>query len=267
MKSVSRNIKSILIILVLTILVIAPNGTVLAALNGQQLSIYTCNTRSVVIQGSNQRGQFTTYTLTTSQSSCGTYKLSGWWWKGKVSLTPSYNLTQTYSNYAGPTMSVNVPTMQNGDWVNVSIPTPSARQLAMWKAQTWIKDRVPYSQSGSLRDGYRRDCSGYVSFVWGLGSSYNTGGLAGYKYGNGLTFDALQPGDALDNNTGSGAHAVLFVQWVNQSAGVFLADEENSFPGYAQQHQVTINKKTGALSATDGHVYPGTYFMIRRSGW
>ncbi len=265
MKNAYGKLKFILMVVALAALVLAPTSTALAALNGQQLSIYTCYTKNVLIQGYNQKGQATNYTLNTNTAGCGTYKISGWWWKSTAYITPYYALTPTYTNYAGSKVAVYVPTWQSGDWVSVSIPTPSARQMAMWRAQTWVNDKVPYSQGTVYRDGYRRDCSGYISFVWGLSSSYNTGSLS--SYGTKITYDALQPGDALNNASGSGAHVILFVQWINHSAGTFIADEENIYPGYAQQHQVTLNKKTGALTATDGHYYPGTYTAIRKPGF
>ena len=44
-------------------------------------------------------------------------------------------------------------------------------------------------------DGYRQDCSGYVSMAWNLGSNEWTGSLA--KFGARIERAELQPGDML----------------------------------------------------------------------
>ena len=35
------------------------------------------------------------------------------------------------------------------------------------RARIWIDNQVPYSQT-AIRDGYRTDCSGFVSYAWQL---------------------------------------------------------------------------------------------------
>lgn len=121
---------------------------------------------------------------------------------------------------------------------------------------------MSYSQS-SYRDGYRKDCSGYVSFAWsGPTPGFSTGTWSNNAYK--IAFDSLQPGDAL-NSTGGG-HMLLFQGWVNQSAGIFNAYEENPYYGGAHlTYSITLNKTTGKISLP-GYTYPGTYFAIRKSG-
>ena len=64
------------------------------------------------------------------------------------------------------------------------------------------------------------------NFVWQTGSSYPTNSWN--SFGNQINIDSLQAGDALDNPLpGNAGHMVLFEGWVNQSAGTFLAYEEN----------------------------------------
>ena len=44
------------------------------------------------------------------------------------------------------------------------------------RMQHWVNEEVPYSQS-AYYEGYRTDCSGYVSMGWQLSDSYWTGSL------------------------------------------------------------------------------------------
>ena len=47
------------------------------------------------------------------------------------------------------------------------------RPEVLKRAEHWIKKRVQYSQS-SYYQGYRRDCSGFVSMAWKLKTSYTS---------------------------------------------------------------------------------------------
>ena len=47
------------------------------------------------------------------------------------------------------------------------------RSEAIDRAQAWVDAKVPYSQT-SYYQGYRQDCSGYVSMAWELSQSYVT---------------------------------------------------------------------------------------------
>lgn len=69
-------------------------------------------------------------------------------------------------------------------------------------------------------DWWRTDCSGFASFVWGLAKSYNCNGLgtsgtdAGGHAWESESFDALQPGDALNNPT---EHIMIFTGWLDDA--------------------------------------------------
>src|SRR4051812_39625328 len=46
---------------------------------------------------------------------------------------------------------------------------PITRAETIARASPWVRDHVMYSQSSAtadLKDGYRRDCSGFVSMAW-----------------------------------------------------------------------------------------------------
>jgi len=60
---------------------------------------------------------------------------------------------------------------------------------------TWIDAQVPYSVDSYWRDGYRQDCSGFVSMAWNLGTNEWTGSLD--KFATKITKDELLPGDML----------------------------------------------------------------------
>lgn len=98
------------------------------------------------------------------------------------------------------------------------------------RAQSWVDQKVPYSMSRFWTDGYRQDCSGFVSMAWGLSSSQTTWTLP--NFADRITKDELQPGDALIyNNSASpqgGSHAVLFGGWTDSSHTRYTAYEQTS---------------------------------------
>ncbi|MYQ59478.1 hypothetical protein GTY68_19970 [Streptomyces sp. SID4926] len=77
-------------------------------------------------------------------------------------------------------------------------------------------------------DGYRQDCSGFVSMAWDLRSNQWTGSLA--SFGERITKDELQPGDmllfhnALDPEDGS--HVTLFGGWADAAHTKYTAYEQ-----------------------------------------
>jgi hypothetical protein len=116
----------------------------------------------------------------------------------------------------------------------------------------WPLGTVGYSQSG-LRDGYRRDCSGYVSMVLGIPASAGWDGEStvtlltdGWVYP--ITRDQLQPGDligALGPGTdGDAGHVVIFERWID--------DNRTAYYGYEQAGGVN-----GPLHRRIGYPYDG----------
>ncbi|MFJ8014523.1 peptidoglycan-binding protein [Streptomyces sp. NPDC096339] len=96
------------------------------------------------------------------------------------------------------------------------------------RAKLWLDAKVPYSMSDYWTDGYRQDCSGFVSMVWNLGSNEWTGSLD--KFATRITKDELLPGDMLlfhnpaDPNKGS--HVTLFGGWVDETRTHYIAYEQ-----------------------------------------
>lgn len=85
----------------------------------------------------------------------------------------------------------------------------AGRKKAVQRGFAWLDDDVPYSQSAS-HEGYRTDCSGFVSMCWSLGRSSNTSafysGDANKRLGS---YDDLVVADALVKQ----GHVVLFLGW------------------------------------------------------
>lgn len=48
--------------------------------------------------------------------------------------------------------------------------SPITRDQIMSRAQVWVDEKVPYSQTKTT-DGYRQDCSGFVSYAWASSTS------------------------------------------------------------------------------------------------
>ncbi|MFJ2771170.1 peptidoglycan-binding protein [Streptomyces sp. NPDC087300] len=108
-----------------------------------------------------------------------------------------------------------------------STPLRLTRSQILARAQTWVDARVPYSM-GAFYQGYRKDCSGFVSMAWGLGSNQWTGSLA--AYGVRITKSQLKPGDMLlfhnPSNPGAGSHVTIFGGWADASKTRYVAYEQ-----------------------------------------
>ncbi|MFD7868716.1 peptidoglycan-binding protein [Streptomyces sp. NPDC059783] len=110
------------------------------------------------------------------------------------------------------------------------------------RARTWLTanggHQVPYSMQRTWKDGYRQDCSGYVSMALALGKpGLNTVGLADSR--NGVTqhlssTSGLRKGDLLiDASTTDGdfRHVVIFEKWANTSHTSYWAYEQRGSHG------------------------------------
>ena len=104
-------------------------------------------------------------------------------------------------------------------------------------------------------DKYRSDCSGFVSWSWGLAApGETTRTLAPYetKVSTLITVEELQPGDAL-NGTG---HVMLFGGWADKAAGKALILQESRC-GTTAQEKISVFKviDTTTLQISDGRKF------------
>ncbi|MEU3463298.1 peptidoglycan-binding protein [Streptomyces sp. NPDC006733] len=112
--------------------------------------------------------------------------------------------------------------------VPAAAPLHLTRDQILDRAQRWLDADVPYSMSALWSDGYRQDCSGFISMAWGLGSNAWTGSLP--EYATRIDRDDLQPGDILlfhnQANPEKGSHAVIFGGWADSDHTLYTALEQ-----------------------------------------
>ncbi|MFJ2814397.1 peptidoglycan-binding protein [Streptomyces sp. NPDC091279] len=105
---------------------------------------------------------------------------------------------------------------------------PTTRAEIIDRAKKWVDAQVPYSMNAYWSDGYRQDCSGYVSMAWNLSGNEWTGSLD--QYGDRIDKDELQPGDILlfhnPADPEKGSHVVLFGGWTDAAHTTYTAYEQ-----------------------------------------
>ncbi|MFI5549926.1 peptidoglycan-binding protein [Streptomyces sp. NPDC051738] len=108
------------------------------------------------------------------------------------------------------------------------VKTPAATRAEIIKrAKKWVSAKVPYSMSRYWSDGYRQDCSGFVSMAWKLPGNEWTGSLD--QYGVRIAREDLQPGDILlfhnPDDPRRGSHVVIFGGWTDYRHTHYVAYE------------------------------------------
>ncbi|MER5882781.1 peptidoglycan-binding protein [Streptomyces sp. NPDC001941] len=96
------------------------------------------------------------------------------------------------------------------------------------RAKVWVTAEVPYSMEKYWSDGYRQDCSGFVSMAWGLSGNEWTGSLD--RFAARIGREDLQPGDILlfhnpDDPT-KGSHVTIFGGWTDYTHTYYIAYEQ-----------------------------------------
>jgi hypothetical protein len=138
--------------------------------------------------------------------------------------------------YVVPTSVYTPPPIGSGGYQYIDTPPGDtsvryphgtvARAQILLRAQTWVNEQVPYSQTSWKRDAngiYRQDCSGYVSMAWALDVNIDfwTGNLNTVSHVVPAT--QLLPGDILL----SAGHTVLFAGWADAAHTMFDYYEES----------------------------------------
>jgi hypothetical protein len=95
------------------------------------------------------------------------------------------------------------------------------RDDIMTRAKKWVDENVPYSQSDTF-EGYREDCSGFVSMAWELSKpGLTTHTLLDVSVS--IQKDELQAGDIL---LCEAEHVVIFGGWSGSDHSHYIALEE-----------------------------------------
>lgn len=102
------------------------------------------------------------------------------------------------------------------------------RDQVVSRSMHWIKKRVKYSQR-SYYQGYRRDCSGFVSMAWGLKKSYTSRTIK--QVAVKIPRAKLRPGDAVLIP----GHVSIFGGWANRAHTKFYALEQTQPGSYAKK--------------------------------
>jgi MYXO-CTERM domain-containing protein len=132
------------------------------------------------------------------------------------------------------------------------------------RAQAWVDAQVPYCQAVSggwdavcgktcIRTGaaanpawdpYRSDCSGFVSWAWGLPApGLVVSGLAKSSVSTPIDAKDLQPGDALYATDKS--HIILFAGWVTPYSKMHIMQEGNC-DKVAEAKDYTVSSVSGS---------------------
>jgi len=117
------------------------------------------------------------------------------------------------------------------------------RRAMVERAMERVERKLGYSQ-GAVTNGYRVDCSGFVSAAWGLpGPGTTTGPLISEKAGiaHHISRSELQPGDALVVDNRREQHVVLFGGWADAAHTKAIILEDCGSRGCIS-HQEPISK-------------------------
>lgn len=114
------------------------------------------------------------------------------------------------------------------------------RSEVMKRARTWVKHRVPYSQR-SYHQGYRQDCSGFVSMAWRTGRSYSSRTIDDVSYR--VPRRKAKVGDAVLTP----GHVAIFGGWKNKKARTYYAYEARSWGKPAARSVRTMKRGAKVL--------------------
>ncbi|MEU3858489.1 peptidoglycan-binding protein [Streptomyces sp. NPDC028722] len=150
-------------------------------------------------------------------------------------------------------------------------PVPATtRTEIINRARTWVAAQVPYSMDDYWPDGYRQDCSGYVSMAWGLPDNEWTGSLD--QYGVRITREELRPGDILlhhnPDDPERGSHVVIFGGWTDYTHTYYTVYEQTPpgtrrqatpYPYWSNTDKYVPYRYQGVTPATAGATAPMAY--------
>ena len=149
----------------------------------------------------------------------------------------------------------------------------SLRNDIIARARNWEVLKVPYGSfdeddSNNMYDGYKADCSGFISYTWQLPKpGLGTMQFVRDNYAYEVTIDELQPGDALNNvREEKKGHMVLFVSWFDINHTKFNAYDLNTYPGYVDKKIFTLVKTNQGWTIKELEEFAnGPYYAQRLS--
>ncbi|MER8002331.1 FG-GAP-like repeat-containing protein, partial [Streptomyces sp. NPDC095613] len=132
------------------------------------------------------------------------------------------------SNGQGPVTPVD-PSRQEAAEQGIQALAPKiTRSQVTARAKAWVGIGLDYDWGGSYQ-GYRTDCSGYVSMAWKLDASLTTDTFGPRGVTEGIGKSELKPGDALLNKaSGASGHVVLFEKWSDSDHSTYMGYEFTS---------------------------------------
>ncbi|MBW6469538.1 MAG: cell wall-binding repeat-containing protein [Coriobacteriia bacterium] len=116
------------------------------------------------------------------------------------------------------------------------------RETVMQRSQRWVDLKVPYSQSKYF-EGYRTDCSGFVSMSWQLtgvsGAPISPATDTLSRYAIPIGKDRLLPGDMIvrPKTAMTSGHAVIFGGWADEDRTTYWCFEQSASGGGARLRQ------------------------------
>ena len=149
----------------------------------------------------------------------------------------------------------------DGPAATAPVASPAFGDQAVARAREWVAAQMPYcggpngghdvicggtcARGGNAQkaewDAYRSDCSGLLSYSWGLpapGSTCATLAPFDTSVSEEITVDELTVGDALNNHT----HTMLFAGWADRAAGKAIILEESKCGRVALEKIVTFTR-------------------------
>ncbi|MGW6415725.1 peptidoglycan-binding protein [Streptomyces sp. NPDC055055] len=180
--------------------------------------------------------------------------------------------SQTSPNAPGEPDPDSAPT--GSQILTASLPRTTRADIIN-RAKLWVAAQVPYSMEKYWSDGYRQDCSGYISMAWNLRSNEWTGSLD--RFADPIDRTELQPGDILlfhnPANPTRGSHVTIFGGWTDYTHTSYVAYEqtkprtrkqptpmaywENSDRYVPYRYRGVISGATGAGSTATPTSFPG----------
>jgi len=122
------------------------------------------------------------------------------------------------------------PLLGSCDEASIRAATPANRRAIIDRGLHWVDSHVMYSQSHYF-EGYRQDCSGFVSMCWSLPTSRVTWQFAPFDgaVSHVIPESQLLPGDALNRNVSSHdeQHIMLFAGWMDAQHSRACVIQEN----------------------------------------